>query len=222
MKTCQLSQTAILVLLSTAAFAQSDAPARPLARGDVSASIGWFNASARRLDPAPYDDWYGRSLYGGVAAGWYWTDHLKTEIDASATTADTIYGFPPVGVDGLPVNTSVEYSIGTRKVGISQLYQGFRNQWVHPYAGLGVEATWERVVQRHGPTYIYDPVARTSRQVLPGRTLGPDTDVVVRAVGSLGLKAYLTPRSFFRTDLRVAFRGGLDEALVRCGFGVDF
>jgi hypothetical protein len=32
----------------------------------------------------------------------------------------------------------------------------------------------------------------------------------------------MTPRAFFRTDLKVVIRGGADEVLTRFGFGVDF
>jgi hypothetical protein len=32
----------------------------------------------------------------------------------------------------------------------------------------------------------------------------------------------MTPRAFFRTDLRVLARRGLDEVQVRFGLGVDF
>jgi len=223
MKTRHLLQAAVLVLWTTPAFAQTAPPAeRPLTRADLSGSLGWFNASKADLDSSPYNDWYGRSLHGGVAAGWYWTDHLKSEIDVSGTTNARLYGYPPVVIGGHPGNTAVEYVIGTRKLAVTQLYQGLRNQWVHPYAGLGVEMTWERITEHHGPTFIFDPVVRTTRQVLPERTIGPRTDLVARPVGSLGLKAYVTSRAFIRGDLRIAFRGGIDEVLLRCGFGVDF
>jgi hypothetical protein len=37
-----------------------------------------------------------------------------------------------------------------------------------------------------------------------------------------GFKAYLAQRAFFRSDLRFAFRDGLEDVLLRFGFGVDF
>ena len=37
-----------------------------------------------------------------------------------------------------------------------------------------------------------------------------------------GLKAYMTERTFFRSDVRMTFRGGPDEVLLRVGFGIDF
>jgi hypothetical protein len=32
----------------------------------------------------------------------------------------------------------------------------------------------------------------------------------------------MTPRTFFRGDLRVAFRSGVDDVITRFGFGFDF
>ena len=53
----------------------------PLARADVAASIGSF--SAKRSDAAEYNQWT-HSLVGGVGGGYYWSDHLKTEIDVAS------------------------------------------------------------------------------------------------------------------------------------------
>lgn len=218
----QRLQAAALVLLAVPAFAQTNPPPSPVSRRDFGATLGWFNANKSELDADPYDDWYGRSLHGGLAAGWYWTDHLKTEVDVGATTTAKLRTYPRRVIDGQQTNTPIEYSFSTRKLAVAQLYQGLRNQWVHPYAAVGVEATWERVSESHGPTFVYDQTTRTSRQVLPARTAGPETDLVVRPFGAVGFKAYLTPRSFFRSDLRLTFRGGIDEVLARFGFGFDF
>jgi opacity protein-like surface antigen len=218
-----LPLTLALTLAAQPGFAQpSQPPPSPISRADVSGTLGWFNANKSDLDSDRYNDWYNRSLHGGFGAGWYWNDHLKTEIEFGATTTAKIRSYPRVVVNGFQTSTPIEHTIGTRKLAIAQQYQGYRNQWVHPYAAVGVEATWERVKQDHAPTYIYDSVNRTSRLALPARTVGPDTDVTVRPFGSVGFKAYMTPRSFFRSELRMAFRGGIDEVLLRFGFGFDF
>ena len=206
------------VLTAAPAAAQTTAP---LSRADFSGTLGWFNANKSDLNPDRYNGWYNRSLHGGLGAGWYWTDHLKTEIDFSGTTAARFNTFPRVVIDGRQMNVYVENSIGTRKLAVSQHYQGFRNRWVHPYAGAGGEVTWETITEQHNPISTYDSVTRTSRAVLPAKTVGPKTDVIVRPFGALGFKAYMTQRSFFRTEMRVAFRGGIDEVLLRFGFGFD-
>ena len=206
------------VLTATPAAAQSTAP---LSRADFSGTLGWFNANKSGVDEDRNNDWYNRSLHGGLGAGWYWTDNLKTEVDFSATTAATLRTYPRVIIDGLQTSTATKYSIGTKKVAVSQHYQAFRNRYVHPYAGVGIETTWEQTTAEYAPTWVYDSATRTSRQVLPSRIVGPDTDVIVRPFGALGFKAYMTRHSFFRTEMRVAFRGGVDEVLLRFGFGFD-
>jgi opacity protein-like surface antigen len=216
---------AAVLLLACAADARAQQPApppSPISRVDVSGTLGWFNANKSDLEPAPNNDWYNRSLHGGVSVGWYWTDHLKTEIEAGATTTATLRNYPRVVFDGQPTNASVESSFRTRKLAVSQQYQAYRNEWAHPYVAAGVETTWERVTESYGPLYLYDSVARTSRLVAPPRTEGPETRVVVRPFGAVGVKAYMTPHSFFKTELRMSARRGVDEVLLRFGFGVDF
>ena len=59
--------------------AEAQATARP--RGDVAANLGWLYIDTgveRAGNRTPRDN----TLYGGVTAGWYWTDHFKTEIEA--------------------------------------------------------------------------------------------------------------------------------------------
>jgi hypothetical protein len=215
MKTRHLLGAAVLLLSSAPAAAQPVAPPVPLTRADLSASIGWFHARVHDVDR------FGRALHAGGTGGWYWTDQLKTEVEVGATSAARAYGVRSVVITGRPTYTPIEYTITTRKLMVAQLYQALRNQWVHPYAGAALEVTWERITERHGQTIIYDPV-RPFPDVLPERTLGPYIERVVRPVGVAGLKAYVTPRVFLRFDLRVAFRGGVDEVLLRSGLGVDF
>lgn len=52
--------------------------------------------------------------------------------------------------------------------------------------------------------------------------LGPTTTLRVRPCLETGFKAYMTPRAYFRGDMRVLVHKGIDEVLLRCGFGVDF
>ena len=48
------------------------------------------------------------------------------------------------------------------------------------------------------------------------------TSTEVRPFVATGFKAYMTQRAFFRSDVRVGVRDGVDEVLLRFGFGVDF
>lgn len=211
------------LLAASTAFAQTPAPPSPIARADVTGTLGWFNAEKAEIHSLPYsNDWYSRSLHGSLGAGWYWTDNLKTEIDVAATTKAEMYASRQLVVDGRQTYSSSEFSFDTRKLAVSQQYQFYRNVFFHPHLAAGVDLTWERVSERVAPTFTYDPVARTSTQTSPSRTVGPETSFRARPFAAVGFKAYMTPRSFFRSDMRWTFHGGIDEVLLRFGFGVDF
>jgi hypothetical protein len=225
MKPRHIFRFAFLLCWSAAAaspvHAQAAAPS-PIARGDVTASLGWFNANKGDLSPDRYNDWYNSSLYGGIGAGWYWTDNHKTEIDFGATTGGDIYVAYPIVVENQQTYTNSRFFFSTRKLTLSQQYQAFRNAWFHPHVAAGVDLTWEETREERSPVIFYDIVARVGRQISPAQNVGPDVDLVVRPFAAVGFKAYMTPRSFFRSDMRFTIRGGVDEVLWRFGFGVDF
>ena len=157
----------------------------------------------------------------GAAGGWYWTDHNKTEIEFGAGTEATAYRGRRVVIDGHLTNEFVESQYSQRLLSLSQQYQFFRNAWFHPYVGAGATVTFERAIDRTDPIIVYTDAWRTGRVLRPEQLDGPHTDVTVTPFVTTGFKAYLTPRGFFRTDLRVAMRGGVEDVLLRFGFGVD-
>jgi hypothetical protein len=207
---------AVVVLEARPSLAQTSAT---LPRFDAAASAGWLGAKDDR--PRRYGRRWANSLFGAVSAGWYWTDHLKAEIDAGAGTEARMYISRPVQVDGREAWQPVEVEFSRRTVGISQQYQYGRNAWFHSYIGAGVHLTWERRTERHHPLIVYLP-ASPPQTVRDAFTEGPATRLMTRPFVSTGFKGYFTPRAFFRSDLRLGFRGGLDEATVRAGFGFDF
>lgn len=208
--------------VTPAARAQAAAPPSPIARGDVTATLGWFNADKGNLSREHYNDWYNSSLYGGIGAGWYWTDNHKTEIDFGATTGGDIYTSSQIVIDNQQTYTNSRFFFSTRKLTLSQQYQAYRNLWFHPHVAAGVDLTWETTREERSPIIVYDIEARTGRHVAPAQTFGPDVELVVRPFAAVGFKAYMTPRSFFRSDMRFTIRDGIDEVLWRFGFGVDF
>ena len=211
---------AAAVILSVGDTASAQARA-PLTRGDVNATLGWLAADAAAAGPYDRDQWKS-SLFGAVGAGWHWTDHLKTEVDFGGGTSARAYLSSPVSISGLPTYRTIERTSSRRILGVSQQYQFFRNAWFHPHLAAGTNLTWERRTDRAQPVFAYDPVTRTSRQVDAGPVEGPRTEFTVRPFVATGFKAYMTRRAFFRSDLRVGFRNGIDEALLRFGFGADF
>jgi hypothetical protein len=196
------------------------AGAQTLQRADLSGVVGWLNANKSEL--SSYDNWYNRSAYGSVIFGWYWTDHIKTELEFAISSPAELYAARAIDTDGQRRFINSEHRFSTRRATAGQHYQFLRNAWAHPHVGAGVDLTWERHEERVEPVFVYDPVARTSRAIQDGQTLGPSTDLQVRPFGEVGAKLYITPRGFFRTDLRLTFRTGIDEVVMRLGFGVDF
>ena len=106
--------------------------------------------------------------------------------------------------------------------GLGIAYQFFRNAWLHPYLGAGVEVRWESMTRQFDPALFWDESLKQSVIVTPARSVGPETSLVARPFVLLGLKTYLSPRSFLRTDFRVNLREGLDTVVLRAGVGVDF
>ena len=91
---------------------------------------------------------------------------------------------------------------------------------VHTYVGAGVEIS--RVARE---TYVQafslvDPAGPRIPQ--PPESLTPGSGVSVRPLVTVGFKAYLSRRAFFRTDSRLTLEPRVEHYLLRLGFGVDF
>jgi hypothetical protein len=200
------------------ASAQSE---RRRARGDLAATIGWLSADIHPSGPYDDNNWEN-SFFGAASAGWYWTENLKTEAVFGAGTKSRLYSTEPIRIDGRTTYVTTDSKFARRTFGISQQYQFLHNAWFHPHLAAGVNLTWERRTDRILPIYLYDDVTRTSRIVTLEQNEDARTSVTVRPFVAAGFKAYMTERTFFRNDFRVAFRGGPDETVLRIGFGVDF
>jgi hypothetical protein len=208
-------------LFLVALLAQGPAAPPQLPRADAHVVAGWQNLH-RDQPQSSYNDWLNGILYGGAGAGWYWNDHLKTQVDFGAGTRASQYRYQQLVVNGVQTFESSRLRLRQSNLSIAQQYQFFRNQWFHPHVGAGVEIARETSTEDYDPVTILDNVTRTTRLAQPARTEGPDHRVLARAFGETGFKAYMTPRAFFTGDMRIMFRGGLDEVLFRAGFGIDF
>lgn len=220
------SRAATRVVLASTAVVAVSLPAAAqtlvLPRADVSATLSWLTVNK---EPAggfdSYDDW-NSSLFGAIGAGWHWTENHKTEIDFGAGTEARAYLVQSVVINARPVYVSSESSFHRRTLGVSQQYQFFNNAWFHPHVAVGANISWERITDRFNPIVVYDEVNRTGRVIEGSRLAGPRTEVRTRPFVGVGYKAYLSRRGFFRNDLRIAFRDGVDDVMVRAGFGFDF
>jgi hypothetical protein len=206
---------------SIPAFAQNAQPP-DLPRGDAAGIVGWQNVNKSELSAEFRNDWYNRAAYGGVVAGWYWTDHLKTEVEAGASSKVRFQTYRTFPVDNFFGSGTSQYTFSTRRLAIAQQYQFFRNAWFHPHLAAGADLNWETSTERSDPIIVYGPPSGAPRTIRPAQVRGPDTRLRVRPFGEVGFKSYVTPRAFIRTDVRVFADKGIDEVQVRFGMGFDF
>ena len=153
---------ASLLLAAAPPLLAQDQPAPPrLMRGDVSGTLSWV--SINKSDVRSYNDWHSQFGVSG-GAGWYWTDHHKTQVEFAATTAASVYSSEPivVGPQQQTFVTTVR-SYESQRVSLTQLYQFRRNEWVHPFLGAGLDIVREQSSGRDDPAYWYDPIVRQSR-----------------------------------------------------------
>jgi opacity protein-like surface antigen len=191
-----------------------------LARGDASGQIGWY--TVHKGDYDSYNDWLGDSFYAGIGAGWYWTDHLKTEVQYGGSSEVRLYTSVPIVISGTQIFASSRYTFRTRRVTLGQVYQFGRNEWFHPYLGGGLDVVWERTTREDEHVTFFDPLTRQSRLLQERRTHPPGTDADARAFWNAGLKAYLSRRAFFVLEGRMTFTARPEEVIFRLGFGADF
>jgi hypothetical protein len=221
MRTFMLAALGSLICAGTAAGRQTADVAPALNRADVHFTIGWQNIRAEQPQTSYNDDWINDIFHGGAGAGWYWNDHLKTQVDIGAGTRGRQYGHRQIVVGSVTLGESFETRLQKTGVAIGQQYQFFRNEWFHPHLGVGVDVARESRTINFLPVYAFDNAGRTTRLVSAAR-VEKDNRVIARPFGEIGFKAYMTRRAFFTSDMRLMVRGGIDEVLFRAGFGIDF
>src|SRR3954469_25201235 len=152
---------ALAAWIAGTGLAAAQAPVEP-PRSDVQVVVGWENLRA----PEPqdrYQTWMHQMALAGAGAGWYWDDHLKTQVDFGATSHGRQYGYNEFTRDGVQVVEPRRVAVRRDTLAISQQYQFFRNQWFHPHVGAGVNLARETQTREYQPTVVFDPVTRTSR-----------------------------------------------------------
>ena len=198
------------------AAAQTAPPTLPL--HDVIVSGAWAGAQHSVRDQRP---WHG-SLLVGASAGRFWTDHAKTEVEASWTSPHDGNYYETLEIDGAYTWAVGDYRSHDLRVGVAQLYQFGRNQWIHPYAGIGAD------IVRREALFVREPQSRTvyvgnqsvSLELPAARER--TTRVFAEAVLRTGLKMYVTDRAFFNTELKLGVKRGVDHVAWKLGLGVDF
>ena len=212
-------------LICAAPGAAQPPEASPAAgRADFHAVVGWQNLRLDRPQDVtgPDSNWAHGILFGGAGGGWYWTEHLKTQIDVGGGTPARNYRYRARNINGVAASEISRVRTTRPSLAISQQYQFFRNEWFHPHVGIGLDIARETRTEAFEPVFGYDPVTRISRELAPRRTEGPVVSTSLRPFGEVGFKAYMTRRAFFTGDMRLMVHSGIDQVLFRAGFGIDF
>jgi outer membrane protein W len=202
--------TALILIAVVPGRAQCQSAPDPIARGDVSAALGWFSADHPGSNSCCA---WSSGLFKGLQGGYYWNDHLKTEVEIAATgeTQAYTYVLPPA-----PGSSYTSKYHRYRDVLISggQFYQFGRNAYFHPFVGAGLD------VDRERHEIEFESFTSTGARIVTPESIS--TRVLVRPFVAGGFKAYFSERVFFRTDLKAAFSNSLDQITWRLGFGIDF
>ena len=146
--------TRLVLTIALAAFSVARSEAQTVVRPDISASIGWLNVNKSSLDD--YNDWYNRGVHGAVAFGWYWTSHLKTEIEPSASSRVEFYSSRDEIINGQRAHVVSEFGFSTRRLTLSQQYQFGENAWFHPHLAAGLDFNWEKTARDDRYVYFLD------------------------------------------------------------------
>jgi len=199
----------VLALLPAAAHGQS-APA-PLARLDVAAATGWF-AADRSVGDGCCSSW-SSSLFKGVSGGYYWTDHLKTEVELAAPGPTDGYTVLSERLaNGFYRYTSEEHTITAQRLSLSQAYQFGRNTIFHPFVRGGFD-----IDREHDDIDRYISSNSSQRE-----EHSEATGTRVRPFTGVGFKAYFSERAFFRGEARFNLgRSQLNQMAWTAGVGVD-
>jgi hypothetical protein len=197
-----------------------DFPAAATPRPDISASLGWLNVNKTELSDSK--DWYNRSAQAALTFGWYWSPHIKSELEVSASTDAELYTARDDFINGARVFSASEYGFATRRLTLSGLYQFGDNAWFHPHLAVGVDVNRETTRRFDREVFVYDLAGRFPALVQSPVQHPTVRDTHVRPLFGAGFKAYFAQRGFVRSDLRVTLGKRVEEATVRFGIGVDF
>jgi opacity protein-like surface antigen len=193
------------------------------ARGDVAGHVGWLGGNKSGIG-AQWDEWYEAASFG-ASAGYYWTPHVKIELDAATTTEGHVFSHEPVDVPGQPFQSFRErrHMFRSTTVGAGIAYQFFENTWFHPFVGAGLEVARESARVDLSPLFPF-PSGRDGAPIdVPDASVEPGTSYSARPYAAAGFKWYVSDRAFIRSDIRATASSTQVESVVwRGGVGVDF
>jgi hypothetical protein len=207
---------ALILVLCCAAPASGQTVLTP--RADLQSGIGWQNLSGQ---PTPGGAWMHGIVLADGAAGWYWTEHLRTQIDAGiGSHGRQVRTVPRTSTDRQAFDIVIS-RVQPVSFTVTQQYQFFHNAWFHPHLGAGIQVRRDRFEEQHEATVAFDEDRQQWVQLQPAFTDRFTRTRVAAAIDG-GFKAYLSRRAFFVGDARFTVRRTLDGVLFRAGLGIDF
>jgi hypothetical protein len=210
-------RTMVVALLLIAPSAGAAQPQSPVARADFAVTTGAF---AKRQPEVPDYDRFANSILGDLSGGFYWTDHVKTEISVAWTSEASRYGREVLPGPG---NRTLYFENKYRNVVASaaQSYQFGRNAFFHPFLTVGIDVDRERHTRDRPAQTMFSSGPPAQTIIIPA-SINTETRTEPRPFAGAGFKGYLSRKGFFRTDLKFGFAGGVDQVTWRVGFGADF
>ncbi len=207
-------------LLPVLATAQSPSPSIP--KYDAAVTLGW--AGAEYKIPS-YDTWRGTLLLG-ARGGLYWTEHLKTEVQAAWMESRDAEVFENIEHNGGSTYALFDFRARDVRVGVMQVYQFGHNQWVHPYVGAGVDfiartTTRDRAEQQR-TIYLPNQNQNQNVPITISALSERKTETLVQPTVKTGLKMYVNERVFFDTEFKLGLARDVEHVTWNIGVGFDF
>jgi hypothetical protein len=185
------------------------------ARWDAGGYVGWVGGQ-RVAVGSTFDQWSDAASFS-ASGGYYWTPHVKVELQFAATTWDEV--FVQSSFDNGASFRFGQQRSRTDRLTAAVHYQFFENTWFHPFAAAGVTGTRESTRLELSEQRICPPLPCISVP-LPVESAARH---YARPFVGTGFKWYLTERAFIRSDLGFVLAAS-DRASVQwhTGFGLDF
>lgn len=204
----------------------STAAAQPLAapkHWDVSATAALFEAKPGENDTLYQDNWYFQGRYA-AAIGYYWTEHLKTEVEYATSGEGSIFfqDFRRLPADPSVYPIAVESFHRLEQGSVRMVWQFGENAWVHPYVSGGFVGDRERE-RVHIPAQ-FQPNPRTNQPVLVVHEFnnGPTWEYRLGVTAGAGAKFYMSRNAFFNTGFIGTWSQPAATLSAFAGFGIDF
>lgn len=224
----------VILLTATVAEAQS-ASAKATAdkqvdqqpRWDVNLTAGFFGARPEGTDERYGDDWYEEGRYA-VSGGYFWTRHLKTELEFATSGEADRYVTRTITVPGFngpyPLNYQEFYRLQQASARVG--WQFLDNAWVHPYVNAGFVTDIERLRSHLPEQFRYvgtDARNPANRQVVANEErTGPDTVYRHGMTMGGGAKFFVSPSMYINTGAQWTYAKSVVSLAWIGGLGVEF